>query len=115
VFANEALFYIGETGQLLFFYSGSNVATGTAGDVSVTTWTHIAACRSGSTLKLYANGAQKASVTFSTAIASGNPNRIGRYGSAYFPGYIDDFRVTKGVARYTGSTLTIPTTAFLNE
>jgi hypothetical protein len=30
-------------------------------------------------------------------------------------GYIDEMRITKGVARYTGATLTVPTNQFPDQ
>jgi len=79
-------------------------------------WTHIAFTRVGSTNRLFVNGA-----LVDTATASDNySNTIsvvggGRYGSnsinVSFQGYIDDLRITKGVARYTAG-FTPPTQTF---
>jgi hypothetical protein len=45
-----------------------------------------------------------------TAVGNSSNNA----GTTYFPGYIDDLRVTKGFARYTAS-FPVPTSAFLGQ
>lgn len=70
-------------------------------------WVHFAFCRSGTTLRCFANGVQIWSTTYSSSTPSGCDVHIGRSwtgGSGReFGGYIDDFRITKGVARYTSA------------
>jgi hypothetical protein len=78
------------------------------------TWNHYAVVRDGSTFALYKNGSRLTTATLSTT--------LGITGTAYvgagaltdnsFNGYIDDLRVTKGLARYTGTTYTTPTAPF---
>jgi hypothetical protein len=77
-------------------------------DVTNQKWNHIAAVRSGTTLKLYVNGVEELSTTYSTSVTanSGSPRpRIGNYnggsGGGDFDGYMQDLRVYKGVAKYT--------------
>ncbi len=78
---------------------------------SQNTWNHIAVARSGSTLKAFINGSQVFSGTNTTSYADG-PLQIGASGFGTITGYINDLRVTRGIARYT-SNFTPPTTAFL--
>jgi len=70
-------------------------------------WVHVAICRNGSSIKAFANGVQVGSATNSDNLTS-TSFTIGANGngSEPFNGYIDDLRVTKGVARYTGSFVT---------
>ena len=106
------------TGTGLAFVSyQSNIEyliTGTA-TISQNTWHHIAVARSGTTTRLFLNGSQVGSGTLGnqTVNTSFSAN-IGRLGyTSYlkdFNGYIDDLRVTKGVARYTAA-FTPPTAA----
>lgn len=78
------------------------------------TWTHYALVRNGNTFTLYRDGVSTASASWSGAATSAAaPVWIGTNGDGTqypFPGYIDDFRITKGVARYT-SAFTPPTSA----
>jgi hypothetical protein len=78
-------------------------------------WYHIAVVINGTSLVLYKNGVSVASATLSGAIATSNrPFVMGSnqsLSSGYANGYIDDLRITKGIARYT-STFTPPTAAF---
>ena len=87
------------------FYSGTaNLLTGTT-TLSVGVWYHVAVCRSGTSVKLFLNGVSEANTTSSAAYTNAsNPvwvaaQRSGGPTSYYF-GYIDDLRITKGVARY---------------
>lgn len=78
-------------------------------------WHHIAVSRSGSSWGMYVDGTRVATATNSSTIGdiSGGIN-VGRdeYYGRQFVGYIDDLRLTIGAARYTASTLTVPTAAF---
>jgi len=80
--------------------------------ISTSTWTYIAITRSGNTFRVFVNGTLEATVTSSQDFTSFSDNRVGyEIGSSYYQGYIDDLRITKGVARYT-SNFTPPTQAF---
>lgn len=79
------------------------------------TWQHVAAVRKGTTLTLYVDGVSSASVTNSANLTQ-NGCRVSGFvdtqASPYaYNGYIDDLRITKGVARYTAN-FTAPTAAF---
>jgi hypothetical protein len=79
-------------------------------------WSHCAIVRSSGTLYIFVNGSSiltQASVTSNIAdsyLKIGGLNAGGATRSTFL-GYIDDLRVTKGVARYT-TTFTPPTEAF---
>jgi hypothetical protein len=81
--------------------------------LSSNTWYHIAVTRNGNDFKLFINGTLEDSETNSVTLLSGNPLKVGRwdgYPTRDFNGYIDDLRITKGVALYT-SNFTPPTEA----
>ena len=93
-----------------------NQTQGTRTALSNNTWYHVAVTRSGNTWRLFLNGTQEDSVTQSDQLTdSGSTTRLGNYGpsgsaSHGLNGYIEDFRITRGVARYT-SNFTAPTSA----
>jgi len=108
-------------GSDLKFYSSSDGSNWDIADavtmlsgVSIGAWNSCAVTRSGNTYSLYANGTRTATFTNSSTPVSGLTNRIGVDNalSAYFNGYIDQVRITKGVARYTGASYTVPTGLF---
>jgi hypothetical protein len=79
-------------------------------------WVHIAACRNGTSTRLFFDGVQTGSTATDTAnYTVAAPVYVGvdipDAGPVYLNGYIDDFRITKGVARYTAN-FTPPTAAF---
>lgn len=83
--------------------------TGTT-TLSTNTWHHVAFGRSGNTFALYVNGTQEATTTNSlTLVNNAQVLTIGTLGYTSgtfvndFNGYIDDLRITKGVARYTAN------------
>lgn len=92
---------------------------GTAGVVAPNMWHHFALVRSGTTIKLYCDGILVGSATsVGTLRTDAWPLYVGSYagrgyGNEVFDGYIDEFRVTRGVARYPAD-FTPPTAAFPN-
>jgi hypothetical protein len=73
-------------------------------------WYHLAYSRSSGTGRLFINGILVASASDSTNYTS-TSFTVGGISTQYFNGYIQDLRVTRGVARYT-ATFTPPTLAF---
>ncbi len=82
------------------------------GTIALTTWTHIAVVRSGSSSKIYVDGTGGTAVTCTTNFTATAPS-VGASNTGTNPmnGFIDDLRITKGVARYTAN-FTAPTAAF---
>jgi hypothetical protein len=68
-------------------------------------WYHLALVRNGTSISLYVNGVSEATITYSGSLDSGTSEAsiVGGSTSAYCNGYIDDLRITKGVARYIGN------------
>ena len=100
---------------------GVNAVSSSAGVITTNTWYHVAFVKSGSSAYIYVNGAQVASGSASAAWSSGAaPFTIGRTfqtggGDGDWNGYVDDLRVTLGSNRgYAGSTITVPTAAYLD-
>ena len=91
----------------LGFYSGSSVTfSNTIGTVTSGQWYHVAVTRdAGGTTRGFLNGTLNASGTYSIGNNSTGNLYIGsRNGSAnYMNGYVQDVRITKGLARYTSA------------
>ena len=100
------------------YWQGSNLnyyvyGTGGPGDMAAgnivmgrNTWYHLALVRNGSTLKGYTDGVEVASDSITSDIdETGYQAYVGRHQPATngFNGYIQDFRIYKGVAKYTTS------------
>lgn len=85
---------------------------------NINQWYHWALQRKGSTLSIFLDGQLVASGTFTNAIGSASTTfRIGNYsgGGTYgVNGYLDEFRITPGVARYSGN-FTVPTSEYLKN
>jgi len=105
-------------GPFSYPVSNASVVRGTT-NIVANTWTHIAFVRSGSTITVYVDGT--ACGTGTSSYASLPLQLVGAISTGtttpdfyFFPGYIDDLRLTIGVARYTGN-FTPSTTAFENQ
>lgn len=106
-------------GSISFYCQSSDDPTNVfvnapASTVVVNKWIHIAATRNGGSIFLFANGALIGTTAISFGIIQ-RPCYIGvaRNGGVRrgCTGYIDDFRLTKGVCRYT-SAFTPPTAPY---
>jgi len=115
------------TGVFLYIWDTSISNYGLAGGGTFTTnqWNHVACVRNGATITVYLNGTavgSTLSMTGRTTTESTDPLVIGGMWSntgpsggldseADWDGFIDDLRVTKGLARYTAN-FTPPTSAY---
>lgn len=96
--------------------SGSTFTSVTSTSTFLGGWNHFAGVRTGNTLKLFINGTQQGGdVAFSSVINdSANKLSIGRPGetaSSYFTGWVEEFRLSVGTARWTAN-FTAPTVAY---
>ncbi len=114
---------VGGGGMFFGFQAGAGIGYGRNGVAwdyvsstlpTVSTWQHVAVSRSGTSIRLFLNGTQigttqTSSQAYNLAVTTASVGSMGA--SLYFTGYMQDIRVTKGVARYT-SNFTAPTEAF---
>jgi hypothetical protein len=110
-------FYVDTTGALQLVIKttadGDVVTCSTpAGSIAVDTWYHVALTESGSNYYIFVNGALYGQTTDADRAAdyTGLPT-IGSDGVAFFTGYMDEFRFSKGSARWT-SNFTVSLTAY---
>ena len=83
--------------------------------IPIDSWVHVALTRASGTVKGFLGGAQEFSVTDSRTLAASTQIRFGANNGAgqLYIGHLDEWRITKGVARYTSS-FTPPPAPFQN-
>jgi len=98
-----------ENNATSYFWHAQNVHT-----IVSNQWQHFAVVRSGSVYKIFVNGDTKDSDTSSNIVGTGTSDvRLGILNESLpAAGYFQDFRITKGLARYT-SNFTPPTESLL--
>jgi hypothetical protein len=105
----------GNVNQYKVFMDGFSTTLIESSAASTGQWYHYALVRNGSTITMYRNGTSTGSVTLSGSIGSSAGTKgIGAASNGNYPmseSYIQDFRITKGLARYT-SNFTAPTAEF---
>jgi len=109
--------------RVIFAYNYSNAVYSTA-TIPRNQWVHIAATKSGTTLRLFINGVLDTSSTFNYSVSTGANDYayVGTQGydpgssNRTFTGYISNVRVLKGTAQYTSAFTpsTTPLTAITN-
>ena len=103
--------------QVVFSHTSSTITS--TGTLAVSTWYFVTVVREGTgtnQTKIYINGTNDGTGTVATNFNQTNIMYVGadRVGGSALNGYIDDLRITKGVARYTAN-FTPPTQAFPNQ
>lgn len=81
---------------------------------ALNTWVHYAVVRNGNTFYTFMNGVQQATWTSSLSLMAAPANHamyIGHWGGNGFNGYVDEIRISKGIARWTAN-FTPPTRAY---
>jgi hypothetical protein len=104
------------SGNFAFWATGDTPDISTSTPAATGTWYHLAVSGQSGAIRLFLNGTQIGSTfTGTPSLDSTLPLRVGDGQGAASPlplnGYIDDLRITKGVARYTAN-FTAPTAAF---
>lgn len=99
---------VSNSGALRFYMDGTSLL----GSVpSLNAWHHVAVTREGNTVRLFLDGVYQNSATYSSSIV---PTGL-KLGNNLV-GYLDDVRITKGVARYVSTSgFTVPTTPFPDQ
>ena len=102
------------------YYNSGFVDVNTSVNPNDGLWHHIAASRTGTTLRLFMDGTLATTHTlptsfnFGSGITTGSTIAYNPNDNSYASGYIDDMRVTVGFCRYTAS-FSVPTSAFPNS
>jgi len=114
---SQGLMYVSSNGSGWDVASAVQLGTGSLGTVGQ--WVHMALVRSGSDWSYYVDGTRTytGSLGSATIATPGSYMYLGRaWGDvSAFEAYYDDFRVTQGLARYSGASFTVPTTAHLTS
>ena len=101
----------GTYGFGIYFHTQATGVMSTGVSPTVNTWQHLAFVRSNGTLYIYKDGTSIGTPTsFTSDLSYTVPPLIGKDGvrtgggtASNFVGYLDDLRITKGVARYTAN------------
>ncbi len=117
---NDWILLVDGNGYITFNVKGVGSVSSSAGHGGLNAWKHIAVERASGTSKIYVDGTLASSA--STAPGSGtiSANNIVTLGRAAtnltsaYNGYIDEFRISKGIARY-GAAFIPPATAYTHS
>lgn len=104
-----------DTGVIYYYANTANRITGAT--LSTNTWYHVEVARSGTSTKLFINGTQSGSTYTDSTTYTQNRLYIGADskggGTNGLNGWIDELRVSKGIARHT-TTFTVNSSAYDN-
>lgn len=98
-----------------FYINGTNYNWNPSTNFPLNQWNHLAIVRNGNVFDIYVNGNSVLSVTNSSDLGATGTVEFGNQShdaNHYLNGYIDEARITKGIARYTSNFIP-PTEPFL--
>jgi len=100
-----------QTGNNVVVYGGPLRGNAVA-SLNGNTWTHLAVTRAGATNYVFLNGTLFNTFSYGNTLTSGNVTiGVDAAASNAFTGFIEEVRITNGVARYT-TNFSVPTTTF---
>jgi hypothetical protein len=106
------------SGNVKFYYYNGSAQSFTSNlTLTLNTWTHLAMVKSSVGVDIYVNGVKSSTthtIVGTPQSSTGTAFTIGAYTNGFYQGYIDELRITKGIARYT-SNFTPSTTQFLDS
>ncbi len=99
---------VNSSGNIYFSYTGANTIFVTG--ITTNTWTHIAVVREGDNIKVYKNGTIAGTYALTTGfsftdssydfIVGASRSALSTYAN-FYNGYLDEFRFSTGIARWT--------------
>lgn len=97
-----------DTGTTLNFSWGDALLVTRSWSPSTNTWYHVAIIRAAGVIGLYVNGTllgatASVSTSLSGSSAALNIGRLPTLGLQYFAGWMDEIRISKGIARWSGN------------
>jgi len=111
-YTRKEILSISFNSSIIEFRNGDNSVASATATIPTGDWSHVAAVRSTGVIKLFLDGTQVGSNSPFTANITRNNSYGLSVGSVilsdgsvphYFNGYLDDLRITKGVARYASN------------
>jgi hypothetical protein len=117
--------WVGSTGAVLWqMYGGSNNNIAISGSANICdgNWHHFAVSNSASGMRMFIDGTQDGSTYGSSIYTAAKPTSASGFyfgetssGGQVAAGYLDELRITDGVARYTSNfTSSLPSSAFID-
>ena len=116
--SGRVVFYLDSSGNLVIDRFGVGVLMTSSSGLSANVWSHIAWCRIGITTRMFINGSLVGTNDTNTnlhgTLGNATSFRIGaaNNGLSGFSGHMDEYRITRGIARYR-SAFVVPPRAFL--
>lgn len=107
------VWYLNSNGSASIFTNAQSLFTTSAGIIPLNSWTHVSLVRSSGVTKMYVGGINVATSSEVYDDVNGG-GMIGTFCDDAYPapnGYFDEFKITKGVARYL-SNFSVPTSQF---
>lgn len=105
--ANWVMQIVPGTGQIQFYVEPGNLVVQSSLSVPLNQWTHVAVTKNSGVYRIFINGVQSGVANNNDNIPSTLPLSIGADRTGYsvtaFNGFIDELKITKGVASYTSN------------
>lgn len=116
--SNWKVFFDGTNRRLTAKLNSNTITMTTTNAMALSTWHHVALTRASGTVRWFVDGVAEGSISEGGNVnSSGSGMNVGTEtlgGGTSFNGWLDEIRITKGVARYT-SAFTPPAAAFPNS
>jgi hypothetical protein len=94
-------------GKVLVYKEGTGTLITSTNSITAATWTNVAVTRSGTSLKVFINGVQDPTTATDSTNWSAPSGKLtigaNKDAGSLLNGYLSDFRITKGAARYTAT------------
>ena len=95
------------SGNVKFYYYNGSAQSFTSNlTLTLNTWTHLTMVKSSVGVDIYVNGVKSSTTHTIVGTPQSSTNTaftIGAYTNGFYQGYVDELRITKGVARYTAN------------